>query len=80
MSNNIYILIVVIVLLVVFVYANSEGFRITNLGARGAIPYYTTTFQAYPGKFMNYDSTRHSYCLQQHQQYPGYRNCMLFLQ
>lgn len=44
------------------------------------VPYYTTTFQAYPGKFMNYSSDRNSYCLQQHQEYSGYRNCMLYLE
>lgn len=55
-----------------YVRSQGEGFY--------ASPYYTTTFQAYPGKFMNYSSTRQAECLQRHQQYPGYRNCMLYLE
>ena len=57
-----------------------EDFYIGSSYIRNAAPYYTTTFQAYPGKFMKYDSTRDSYCLQQHSNYSGYRNCMLYLE
>jgi len=48
--------------------------------SRYSSPYYTTTFQAYPGKYMIYSSARNSYCLQQHQEYAGYRNCMLYFE
>lgn len=65
------------------VYSNTtsaEAFYLSDGYIRSAAPYYTTTFQAYPGKYMNYSSTRSSYCLQQHPEYSGYRNCMLYLQ
>ena len=59
---------------------DDESFIIGSSYIRNAAPYYTTTFQAYPGKYMNYSSDRNSYCMQQHQQYSGYRNCMLYLE
>jgi hypothetical protein len=77
-------IIVLLVILVVVIgmcfFADKEKFYIGRNYIRNAAPYYTTTFQAFPGKFMTYDSTRERYCLQQHQEYPGYRNCMLFFQ
>ncbi len=57
-----------------------EDFYIGSSYIRNAAPYYTTAFQAYPGKYMSYGSNRNSYCLQQHQEYSGYRNCMLYLE
>ena len=57
-----------------------EEFVIDKQFNRYASPYYTTTFQAYPGKYMHYGSNRNSYCLQQHGEYAGYRNCMLYLE
>ena len=59
---------------------DDEDFYIGSSYIRNAAPYYTTAFQAYPGKYMQYGSNRNSYCLQQHQQYSGYRNCMLYLE
>jgi len=57
-----------------------EDFYIGSSYIRNAAPYYTTAFQAYPGKYMSYGSNRNHYCLQQHQEYAGYRNCMLYLE
>ena len=59
---------------------DDEDFYIGSSYIRNAAPYYTTAFQAYPGKYMSYGSNRNSYCLQQHQEYAGYRNCMLHLE
>nr|QBK87959.1 MAG: hypothetical protein LCMAC202_03200 [Marseillevirus LCMAC202] len=59
---------------------DDEDFYIGSSYIRNAAPYYTTAFQAYPGKYMSYGSNRNSYCLQQHQEYAGYRNCMLYLE
>lgn len=59
---------------------DDEDFYIGSSYIRDAAPYYTTTFQAYPGKYMQYGSNRNSNCLQQHQEYSGYRNCMLYLE
>ncbi len=59
---------------------NGEDFYIGSSYIRNAAPYYTTAFQAYPGKYMSYGSNRNSQCLQQHQNYSGYRNCMLYLE
>ncbi len=59
---------------------DDEDFYIGSSYIRNAAPYYTTTFQAYPGKYMSYGSNRNSECLQQHQEYAGYRNCMLYLE
>lgn len=80
------VVVIVIFLLLAFVYMqqtkqlDGEDFYIGNSYIRNAAPYYTTTFQAYPGKYMSYGSNRNSYCLQQHQDYSGYRNCMLYLE
>lgn len=77
----IFIAIFFVVLAFIFTqYSKNEGFHLLHHFNRSAAPYYTTTFQAYPGKYMNYSSDRNSQCLQQHQQYEGYRNCMLYLQ
>lgn len=80
------VVVIVIFLLLAFVYMqqtkqlDDEDFYIGNSYIRNTAPYYTTTFQAYPGKYMSYGSNRNSYCLQQHQDYSGYRNCMLYLE
>lgn len=71
-NTLLYILIGILIVVIGYVYTRSEGFY--------ASPYYTTTFQAYPGKYMNYSSTREAECLQRHQEYPGYRNCMLYFE
>ena len=59
---------------------DDEEFYIGRGIVREASPYYTTAFQAYPGKYMSFGSNRNHYCLQQHQEYQGYRNCMLYLE
>ena len=58
---------------------DGENFYMESNALRKS-PYYETTFQIYPGKYINFSSNRNSYCLQQHQNYSGYRNCMLYLQ
>jgi hypothetical protein len=81
MENIIYIVVLILMLFGAYMYFNNtEGFILTNGSQRTSSPFYTTTFQAFPGSYMTYDSTRNSYCLQQHPQYEGYRNCMLYLQ
>lgn len=69
--------VLLLLLLVVVVYVSKTGGG-ENFQSR--VPYYTSTFQAYPGKYMEFGSNRNHYCLQQHQEYPGYRNCMLYLE
>ncbi len=59
---------------------DDDDFYIGSSYIRNAAPYYTSAFQAYPGKYMSYGSNRNHECLQQHQEYSGYRNCMLYLQ
>lgn len=39
---------------------------------------YDASVRIYPDLTMNYGSDRKWYCLQQHQDYMGYRNCMLY--
>lgn len=77
--TTIIVAIVVLILLIALFMQNGEHFLI-GPGYLNSSPYYTTTFQAYPEKYMNYNSTRNSYCLQQHPNYSGYRNCMLYLE
>lgn len=73
-----------VVLAVIFIQQTNsiadEDFYINTSYNRTAAPYYTTAFQAYPGKYMGFGSNRNHYCLQQHQEYAGYRNCMLYLE
>ena len=59
---------------------DDEDFYIGSSYIRNAAPYYTTAFEAYPGKYMSYGTNRNSQCLQRHQEYAGYRNCMLYLE
>jgi hypothetical protein len=76
-----FIVIVVVAALIVMAMAfarGSEGFDGALLHTEDNSPYYTTQFAAYPGKEMVYSSARDSYCLQEHQDYQGYRNCMLY--
>lgn len=76
--NYTALIIVILFMLIAFIYVqNMEGLFVNS---RYNPPYYTTTFQAYPGKYMNFSSARESKCLQNHQSYAGYRNCMLYLQ
>jgi hypothetical protein len=82
MDNSLVFLALILVAFVFVMNSNKvddENF-ISNSYNRNAAPYYTTTFQAYPGKYMRYASNRNSFCLQQHQEYAGYRNCMLYLE
>lgn len=84
--NMSFILVIGVFLLIAFAFIQStkklddEDFYIGNSYIQNAVPYYTTTFQAYPGKYMQYSSNRNSYCLQQHGDYSGYKNCMLYLE
>ena len=80
MDNCLVIVAVIFLALAFFMQQSYEDFIIGNSYTRNAAPYYTTAFQAYPGKYMSFGSNRNSYCLQQHQDYSGYRNCMLYLQ
>jgi hypothetical protein len=80
-NNNCYTLIgfSILVVIVAVVFVNMCKKRGETFGLT-ASPYYMTTFQAFPNGYMSYGSNRNHYCLQQHGNYAGYRNCMLYLQ
>jgi len=73
--NNSIVLIVIIILFILLAFVMAKQNETFTRG----VPYYTTTFQAYPGKYMHFDSTRSSLCLQRNGTYSGFRNCMLYL-
>ena len=76
-----WVALVLVVMAIVFIQkSNSEDFHIKQHHNRGAAPYYTTSFQAYPGKYMQFGSNRNHECLQRNTSFSGYRNCMLYLQ
>ena len=81
-NKNSYLIsgILVVLLVVAFIgMRNGESF-IGPLRPQRDIPYYTTTFQAFPGKYMQFGSQRSFECLQRNGEYSGFRNCMLYLQ
>jgi len=80
MNNPVLIIIALITIICIFVAAKNEKFTIFPRFNRYAAPYYTTTFQAYPGKYMHFGSGRNYECLQRNNTYSGYKNCMLFLE
>lgn len=41
-------------------------------------PYYTDIMHLYPGLYTEYGNERQPYCLQNHNDYAGYKNCMLY--
>ena len=76
-SNNVTLFIVIIVSIVVLTFFIKRGEKFST---GNTVPYYTTTFQAYPGKYMNYGSPHMFECLQRNSEYSGFRNCMLYFQ
>lgn len=73
-----YIIIALFVILVTFlVYsATRENFESdTELSS----PYYTDIMHLYPGLYAEYGNNRMAECLQNHNEYPGFKNCMLYL-
>lgn len=80
-SNNLFVFVVLVIAIIVLaITINKEKFTILPSYNRYAAPYYTTTFQAYPGKYMHFGSNRNYECLQRNMEYSGYRNCMLYLE
>lgn len=81
-NKNAYLIsgiLLVLVIVAVIGMKNGESF-VGPLRRGNEIPYYTTTFAAFPGKYMHFTSQRAFECLQQHGEYSGFRNCMLYLQ
>lgn len=81
-SNEMIIFVVLAIAVIVLAVAINRGekFAIFPSFNRVSAPYYTTTFQAYPGKYMHFGSNRNYECLQRNMEYSAYRNCMLYLE
>jgi len=76
-TNQIIIISVFIIIIAVIIYsATRERFESdTELSS----PYYTDIMHLYPGLYESYGVNKLDECLQNHNDYPGFKNCMLYM-
>ena len=77
MDSRILIIAAVVLVIALAVMLGRESFDI-NIQGPAEHQGYSTTFQLYPGQLMTFSSDRMSSCLEQHQDFPGFRNCMFY--